>query len=257
MRVIVINTPDASERMDFQRDQFSRLKLPFARLNAFTPGTVGDTFMGNDWRGFCGPMTPGERACLLSHCSAWQSVRTSGGPALIVEDDALLADVVPELLLNVSTLNVADHISLEARGRSKLLGMTRIPAAHGVSLRRLYVDWHGAAAYVLWPSGAELLLKRARRGAATVDWLIGTAFEMRSYQTDPACAVQLDMAAHYDLGLDVQTVSRTSVGARGLPSAAQVVRSARAKAGKGWRRLRYAAVAKSTTVKVLPERFTI
>ena len=70
---------------------------------------------------------------------------------------------MPELLLNVSTLNVADHISLEARGRSKLLGMTRIPAAHGVSLRRLYVDWHGAAAYVLWPSGAELLLKRARR----------------------------------------------------------------------------------------------
>ena len=256
MRVIVINTPDATERMDFQRDQFARLQLPFSRLNAYTPRSVSASFMGKDWHGFSGPMTVGERACLLSHCRAWESVANEG-PALIVEDDALLADAVPELLANVGTLKDTDHISLEVRGRRKLLGLTRIPAAHGVSLRRLYVDWHGAAAYVLWPGGAELLLRRARRGAATVDWLIGTAFEMRSFQTDPACAVQLDMADHYELGLNVQTVSRTSVGRRGVPTAAQVARSARAQAEKAWRRLRYAGVARPTSVKVLPESFSI
>ena len=255
MRVIVINTPDAGERMDFQRDQFTRLNLPFARLNAYTPDTVPEKFLGNDWTGFCGPLTSGEGACLLSHCRAWESVRDNG-PALIVEDDALLADVVPELVNNVSNLTEVDHLSLEVRGRSKLLGLSRIPAAHGVALRRLYVDWHGAAAYVLWPTGARLLLEQARKGAATVDWMIGTAVELRSYQTDPACALQLDMLGHYDLALDVETVSRTSHGTRGMPNPLQLARAARATAGRAWRRLRYAGVARPTFVQVLPERFS-
>jgi len=255
MRVIVINTPDATERMDFQRDQFARLDLPFARLNAYTPDTVSDTFMGKSWRGFSGPMTNGERACLMSHYRAWESVREKG-PALIVEDDALLADNVPELLFNVATLQDVDHVSLEVRGRRKLLGISRIPATHGVSLRRLYLDWHGAAAYILWPTGAEGLIKSARRGASTVDWLIGTAFDLRSFQTDPACALQLDMLGHYDLAGEVETVSRTQGERDGLPSPLQAARAMKGRIARVTRCLRYAGVARPVSVRVLPEHFS-
>ena len=180
----------------------------------------------------------------------------STGPTLIVEDDAVLADDVPELLRNLEHQSGLDHVTLEARGRAKLLGRHRIPVARKIALRRLYLDWAGAAAYVLWPAGAEKLLVRAGAGGATVDWLISTAFDLKSYQTDPACAVQLDMLNHYKLAKGIETVSRTGQGDTG--ERAGVLHAARkhvANFRRLVRRARYLGVARAEAVTVRREVF--
>jgi glycosyl transferase, family 25 len=58
-----------------------------------------------------------------------------------------------------------------------------------VNIRRLWQDRPGAAAYVLWPAGAEKLLARA---PGLADAVISSAYNMRSFQADPALAIQID-----------------------------------------------------------------
>ena len=202
-------------------------------------------------------MTLGERACFLSHKAAWETV-ISDGPALVVEDDAVLSDIVPELLRNLGGQREIDHLTLEARGRAKLLGLRRIPAASAVSMRRLYIDRGGAAAYVLWPSGAQKLLSQSDRGAATVDHLLGSSSDLVSYQTDPACAIQLDMLEHYSIVNGVETRSRTSIGDTGEGISLQhLSRHAASIAARVARRLRLIAVARTERVMVQAHQFDI
>lgn len=254
MRVVVINMPDAPDRMAFQRYQLSRLSMPFSRLNAFTAQTVTHTHHGQS--DLIQPLTLSERASLLSHRTVWEEV-AANGPALIVEDDTILADSVPDIVRNVETMPDIDHLSLAVRGHRKLLGMNRIPVAHGgISIRRLYLDWHGRSAYVLWPDGAKKLIARADRGASTVDWLIGTAFDLKSYQTDPACALQLDMLAHYDLADEARPAARQAKPVRKPMTPLQWARNAKSVGAKAWRRVRYAAVARPVAIPVLPESFS-
>ena len=249
MRIVVISHPDTPERMALQRFQFTRLKLDYSRLSAFTAATVEDG-------GMLSRLPVRERATLRNHMTAWEDI-TANGPALIVEDDALLADSVPDILHNIATLPGIDHLSLAVRGRRKLLGRNRIPVAHGgVAIRRLYLDWQGSAAYILWPSGAQKLLARARRDASPVDWLLASAFDLKSYQTDPACAVQLDMLEHYDLADEMRFASGLRRAETRPVSAHHMARQLRSLGAKTWRRLRYAAVASRVAVPVRPESFS-
>ena len=180
------------------------------------------------------------------------------GPLLIVEDDAVLADTVPDLMRYVKNMPDMDHLTLEARGRRKLLGNTAYPIATQVAARRLYHDPSGSAAYFLWPSGAEKLLARADAGAAPVSRLIASVRDLHSYQCEPACAVQLDMVGYYDISASVATISRTKDG--GEPSRTTMTQHARRWREQMFRKLRglrYITSARRERVAVMPEFFEI
>ena len=92
---------------------------------------------------------------------------------------------------------------METRSRKKLIGRCAYPVGVHFSLRRLYQDRTGAAAYVLYPEGAHKLLQKARRhGPGLADAFISSSYELNAWQVVPAGAIQLDQCEAYGLPFD-------------------------------------------------------
>lgn len=211
MRTLIINLAAETARMAFQRAQMDALGLDWERLEAVTPETLDPPAEDPRWQRWHRPMMPAEIAILSSHVMAWERVIDAGVPCLILEDDAMLAVEVPALLRRLESERGLDHVTLETRSRKKLMGR-RHP---GLPVRRLYQDRTGAAAYALWPSGARKLRSRAARRPALADAVICAAYEMRSWQADPALAIQLDQCSAY--GMEPPIATRSSVDAKRPP----------------------------------------
>jgi len=207
MRILVINLDRATERLAFQQAQMQALGLSFTRLAAVDISSLPQDIDEAYWNGWERPMRPAERACLISHRRAWEEIAEGTEPVLVLEDDAVLSDKLPALLGSLEDRRDLDHVTLETRGRKKLLAKDDIGS---LPLRRLYQDRSGAAAYILWPSGAAKLLARSARHGAIADAVICAAYELASFQADPALAVQLDRCAHYGLPEPITTRSSIS-----------------------------------------------
>lgn len=256
IKVIVINRADAVERLQFQTWQLRNIGLGFIRLDAYTPDTIPKVNRAY-WKSWRKPLRANQKARLLSHGLAWDWV-VENGPALILEDDAILANSVPEILQNLEMITEMEYLSLEVRGRSKLLGKHSIPIGHGIASHRLYLDKTGTAAYVLWPSGAEKLIARASKGAVNMDGLAQWATKVKCYQVDPACAVQLDIAGKYGLNPPVDSPSQVSDEKfRNVFTVRQIGRLFRAQLHKVWRLARYGIIADRRKVELKPEYFDI
>ena len=256
IQVIVINKDDATDRLDFQTWQLGQMGFDFIRVDAFTPDNLPKV-KSSYWNKWRRPLRPSERARLLSHGMAWDWV-VENGPALIIEDDAVLARSVPDILQNLEQIDEIEFLSLEVRGRRKLLSKTSIPIGHGVASHRLYLDRLGSAAYVLWPNGAKKLIRRAARGAVSLDGIAQWARSMKCYQADPACAVQLDMAGDYGLAAPIESNSETGKEPfRKALSIGQTARLFLAQAHKMWRLMRYGLVSDRRKIELRPEFFDI
>lgn len=203
VRVLIINLATETKRMTFQVAQMAALGLAWERMEAVTPETLPIPLDDMRWRGWERSMRATEIAVLVSHCAAWERVRTADAPHLIIEDDAFLAMEVPAFLHKAEDEAELDHVTLEVRNRRKLVGR-RHP---NLPMRRLYQDRTGAAAYVLWPTGARKLLARASGRPGLADAVICAAYEMNSWQADPALAVQLDQCSVYGMAQPISTES--------------------------------------------------
>lgn len=210
MRILVINLDQCRERLEFQRRQMQRLGLAFERLRAVTRSELDLEEMNclaSQWER---PMRPNEVACLKSHQSAWRAIASGTEPVLVLEDDALLAATTPAVLEVLGRLDEFDHVTLETRGRKKLLARHGLPLTGRIQAIRLYQDRTGAAAYVLWPRAAQRLLARSEQAAGLADALLAASYDLRSYQVEPAGAIQLDQCARY--GVTGYPVTETSIG---------------------------------------------
>ena len=195
MRVIIINIAEETARMSFQHTQMESLGLDWERLEAVTPHTLSRPPDHMHWQHWERSMKSMEIAILESHCKAWKRVENSGIPHLIIEDDAMLSTDVPRLLDKLESESGFDHVTLEVRNRKKLIGRHH----PNLPLRRLYQDRTGAGAYVLWPSGARKLLKRASARPGLADAVICAAYEMEIWQATPALAIQMDQCKTYSM----------------------------------------------------------
>ena len=203
VRVLIINLATAATRMAFQAVQMAALGLIWERVEAATPETLPVPPDDPRWWRWERPMKATEIAVLASHGTAWERVRAADVPHLIIEDDALLASDTPAFLRKIEDESGLDHVTLEVRSRKKLVGR-RHP---NLPMRRLYQDRTGAAAYVLWPSGARKLLSHAAARPGLADAIIATTYEMNSWQADPALAVQIDQCAAYGMAQPIATES--------------------------------------------------
>ena len=213
MRALVLNLEGQSARLAVQQAQLAQLGIAWERIEATTPDTLSRPAGDRYWSTWERPLRDTEKAVLESHRRAWALVAERGAPCLILEDDALLARGAARLLEAVEGRDDMDHLTLETRGRRKLLG----PALAGLPLRRLYLDRTGAAAYVLWPSGAAILLARTARAAALADAAICSAWRMRSFQAVPALAIQIDQCARYGIVPPIAVKSTIDVQRRPDP----------------------------------------
>ena len=205
MKTYILNLPSALERRKFQTQQALRLGLEAQFIDAQTPADIPDAFFQAHAFSWERPIKITEVACFMSHHQVWQQIADSHEPALVLEDDAILAHNTPNLLKHLEMLNGLDHVSLETRQRQKLLGR-RSKAMPGLNARLhpLLQDRTGAAAYVLWPSGARILLaKFAQHGMGLADAFISSTYPLKSWQTVPAFAIQADMAVAYGVSCPI------------------------------------------------------
>ena len=99
--------------------------------------------------------------------------------------------------------------------RKKFLSRKKDKINDHFSLFKLYQDRTGAAAYILFPSGARKLLEcEYKKGVAIADAHITGCLGMRSYQVEPAAAIQLDICELYKInckGLEQTANSSISI----------------------------------------------
>lgn len=196
MRALVINLDRETGRLAFQRAQAERLGLDLERLPAVTMEALDPPANDPLWHRWQRPLRDVEKATLLSHMAAWRRVLKDGVPMLVLEDDAWLMPGAGDFLARAERLDGVEHLSLETRGRRKLLGKAHPQMA---GLRRLWLDRSGAAAYLLWPAGAEKLLARAAAVPGLADAVPVETSGLLRWQAVPARAIQIDMAARYGL----------------------------------------------------------
>ena len=204
---IVISLQSSLERQAFQQAQLNKLGIPLELLAALTPEDIDGHHARINFDRWERPLMPTEQACFLSHFDAWQAVLLRGTPTLILEDDAVLSSRTPFVLSALESLNGVEHVSLETRLRKKLLGRAA-DLSTDIAIKELVQDRTGAAAYVLWPIGAQRLCDHALRyGGALADAFISNLDELRSSQAIPAMAIQSDMAQMYGVNCPLKTRS--------------------------------------------------
>ena len=183
------------------------LRMEWERIEAVTPSTLSPPATDPVWHRWQRPMRLTEMALTASHMAAWRRVVAEEEPCLVLEDDTFLSCAVPELLTLLSTQTDLDHVTLENRGRRKIISRNHDLAAR--PLRRLIQDRAGAAAYVLWPAGARKLLAVGVARPGPADATISACNNLISWQAYPALAVQLDYCTHY--GIEPPLKTETSV----------------------------------------------
>lgn len=205
---LVINLTTARDRMSFMSKQLEALGMSFSRLRATTPSTLGEEGLTFNWDSWERPLRDTEKACFLSHFRAWQYAASNNGYTLILEDDALLSCYTPRVLAIIEAQNDIEHVTLEVRNRKKIVGKRTHVAGAGHRVIRLYQDRSGAAAYVLSALGAQKLLERAKIQTALADAMLCKSYDLKSFQIEPACAVQLDCASYYGITPTLETASQ-------------------------------------------------
>lgn len=262
MKVYVISLRTAADRRTFQQAQLTRLGLEYTIVDAVTTADLDKWNARVALDRWERPLMPTEVACFFSHYKLWQQVAASQEPALLLEDDALLSSEVPAFLNQVQNLGCLDHISLETRLRKKLLGRTR-PLQPGMGIARMYQDRTGAAAYILWPNGAQKLVEHALvHGAALADAFISNLYGLNSWQATPALAVQSDVSANYGISTQLHTHSYIQANDRkanyarsGLSGLAFKMRRVASQLRQAGRFLVHIAHASRIQVPVIPQTF--
>lgn len=214
--------------MAFQRLQMAALGLDGERIEAVTPATLPEPADSPRWQRWERPLREVEIALMVSHVRVWERVLRDGRQHLVLEDDAMLAKDVPGFLTRLEAEEGLDHVTLETRGRRKMMGRWH----RRLSMRRLWQDRSGAAAYVVWPGGAAKLLQHYERRPGLADAVINSCPGLKSWQAAPALAIQLDQCARYGIA----PAPEAAAGAEG-----STISAARRPRGGGAYRLRRAA----------------
>jgi glycosyl transferase family 25 len=219
MNVLVINLNSATQRMEFQNAQLNQLGLKYERLVASRIENETDEKFVKYHATWQRPMSVAEVSCFFSHKAAWERVIEANSPMLILEDDALLADSVPNLLGELERQTNVDYVNLEGRGINKKKQLAKVATKRfgDYKMTRLYQGRSGAAGYIMWPSGAKKLIgKMQEEGIAIADKFINSNYKLIAYQIEPAPIIQLDQCELH--GMIAPISVETSIGNRPPPA---------------------------------------
>jgi glycosyl transferase family 25 len=210
MNIYIINLHSEKTRRNFQESQMQKLDLKHRMIFALSTEDIAEEIYEKHFYDWQRPMRKVEVACYFSHQKLWKRVLRENKPALILEDDALLSKNLPKLLQEVEGRNDIDMLNLEVRGRKKFVSKAYENILTS-KIYRLYQDRTGAAAYILYPSGAKKLLNcQDKNGIALADAHI-TNCKMKSYQIEPAMALQLDQCENYNIKTNYINASTSSI----------------------------------------------
>jgi len=201
LEIFVISLRD-SNRRQFQIKQFDKLNLGFNFLDACSTSDISKEIFDDNSLDWDRQLKISELACYFSHRNLWTKISQKNNPCLILEDDAFISSDIKRILNIIDKISSIDLINLENRGRKKVVSMKPWKIISGVNLYRLFHDTTGAAAYILWPSGAKKLLRAEKQlGIALADAQIYRTKDLLSLQIEPSPVIQLDMCKNYGIEL--------------------------------------------------------
>lgn len=187
---LVISLASAAARRAMQTEQLDRLGIAHEFMDATGVADIAPPELARLERLWCRPLRPAEVACALSHRRAWAHVAGGHGPILILEDDAVLSSDVQVVLDRLVSLDLADCVTLETFTLAKTLGSPQPLGDGRYSISEVFRDSGGAAAYLLWPRGADRLLRGVPGFLPLADAAINITPGIRKFQVEPACAIQ-------------------------------------------------------------------
>ena len=203
--IYIITLASAAQRRAFQQEQAERLGFEPVWHPAVGVDDMSDAFFFQHAFSWQRPLKKTEVGCFMSHYQLWQRIAQSDGPAVVLEDDVILGGNWDEHIKLLCRHAKADFVCLEAWGK-KLLGQQQV-IGH-IKLQKLLLNSAGAAAYVLWPSGAQRLVDRYQmNGAALTDAFINQTQGWSAWQLVPANVVQMNVAQEYGLVAPVDSGS--------------------------------------------------
>lgn len=172
IQAVVLNVERHAHRLSWFFDQAKRIGLSVERLAALDASK-------EDVRAAIRAVAPnsrlsmGELACMMGHMKAWESLLASNESHLAVfEDDAHLADDLPDLLRLVCVPKGIGLIKLEAYRDKVAIARKPIGFFGGRALHKLLGRSYGSAGYIVSRECAEWLLDEARRFAEPVDHVL-------------------------------------------------------------------------------------
>jgi len=209
--ILVINLDRSSERLAFQRAQADRLGLGFTRIVAVDGMELTDDVYRRHAFSWQRTLTRNEVACLLSHAKCWQYALENRCNVLVMEDDAVVSPEIYNFLAIASGLEGCLAINLETRGTISFL-------AKGIEsgelpFRKVLTAVAGAAAYMITPAAAEVLLKGLPGRAGLADNYIWGDRRIVRLQADPAYCMGLDVMQSY-FGLEQANRASSSIANR-------------------------------------------
>jgi glycosyl transferase family 25 len=203
--VYIISLATAQHRRAFQEVQAQRLGFEPIWHAAVGLQDISDKDFHQDAFRWQRPLQKTEVGCFLSHFQVWQRIAQTKGPAVILEDDVMLSERWYQDILALAQMTSADYICLETWGK-KILGQSEYVS--DLKMQRLHLNSSGSAGYMLWPSGARMLIERYQKnGAALADAFINEVRAWRAWQLVPANVVQMNVAVHFGQQAPISTES--------------------------------------------------
>lgn len=200
MKTLIINLDQSTDRLEEQKKQFENLGLSFERLAAVSIKDFTEAEYLNLAFGGQRPLKQSELACFLSHKKAWEYVIQCNQPCAILEDDAVLVKDFARILSDVSERTDIDFLNLEVHGRRKIVArQASFSSVDGqYHILKLFQDRSGTGGYILFPSGAQVLLDyMQQRAIGLADEYIYSCRALKSYQIEPAALLQSDKCDMY------------------------------------------------------------
>ena len=175
------------------------LNLKYKIISAISSSDISSYLIKKHYYDWQRPLRQVEIACYYSHRKIWSIVAKGDAPALILEDDAILANDLKNSLQFLENLKGVDYINLESVNRKKLLGRKPTYSFGEISLYSLHIDKNGACGYILYPTGAKKLIDREKYGIGLADVYINDCPKLKAYQLEPASAIQTIVAHRFNI----------------------------------------------------------
>lgn len=184
--VIVISLQRSQDRRQRISERLATLGLPFRFFDAIE-GKLLDAerlpaYDGRRRRLFFGrDLTASEIGCLMSHRGVCDQMIAENMPvALVLEDDAILQDDLPETLARVmDEQQKTGWDMVRFLGTEKIKRQVRplLPLCHGYSLCRVYGTPGGAYGYLMTQSGARKIRRAMESNYVPVDVVHGQSWK--------------------------------------------------------------------------------
>lgn len=191
MKIYCINLARSADRRAFQLAQAQRLGLDIEFIDAVDFKGLSESTLHEAAQHWTRPIVGKDVGCFHSHQKAWQQVAKGKEPAMILEDDIVFSNVLPEVLQALSGQHFPQNrvYDLEYAPRKHVLAKKPIWKAGSVMATRMFINKVGAGCYVISPWVAQNLLNNVATYAMVDSWL-WTRPWIEQVQIEPCASAQ-------------------------------------------------------------------